>query len=373
LYWNIQTNAGDFSISSGSFTITNNSGSFTVNPTADLTTEGAETFTVSVHIGSVTGTTLVTSNPVIINDTSMSSAVDLANYFWNHRSNLVRYNQHQVYQGDNWTSVDQNFKNSSLFNNLWYYANNTNTLPLISNYFTVISTATGYLSNGNFGDGITALTATPNALLNNFPVTTYLGDGVQSVAQPTLTGEFGISMGVQVYQGQVNTLQSNKITATHGTGYRTNVKSSPGAWAYSYVIPGKWKFKNNGTVVNFNTSNYQPTLGPGEIHVMLIERGGDDSNIMPKPINQSTGAVIQTVMTVDNWWYGGGGAQLVVNTTSAPITLSWPLITVADLSRPIDDGNGGVYYPDITVSYFENGLDGLPITPRFGGILENFG
>jgi hypothetical protein len=350
LYWNIQTNASDFSISSGSFTITNNSGSFTVNPTADLTTEGAETFTVSVHIGSITGTTLVTSNPVTINDTSVSSAIELAQYFWNRRSNLVRYNQHQVYQGDDYIGNEPNFRYVPSFTNSWYYENNTNTLPLISNYFTVISAVTGNIRN--YG-GITSLTATPNGLLNDLGINTYIGDGVQSVAQPSLVGNgFGISMGVQVYQGQVNTLQSNSITATHSG-------ANQGVWAYSYIIPGKWRFKS--PVVNFDTSTYAPTLGPGEMHFILIERGGNYSSMMPKPIDLST------AMTVDNWWYNGGGVQLAVNTTSNPVTLSWPLITVPDLSRPIDNGEGGVSYPDINVSYF-NGL-----TPRFGGILENFG
>jgi|APGre2960657373_1045057.scaffolds.fasta_scaffold00083_17 hypothetical protein len=69
-YYTVNTNAGDFGTSSGSFTITSNSGSFTVTPTADATTEGSETFTVSLRTGSTSGTVVATSSTVTINDTS---------------------------------------------------------------------------------------------------------------------------------------------------------------------------------------------------------------------------------------------------------------------------------------------------------------
>ena len=72
-YWTI-TNSGDFGTTSGSFTITSNSGSFSVSPTADSTTEGAETFTASIRSGSTSGTILATSGSVTINDTSTTPA-----------------------------------------------------------------------------------------------------------------------------------------------------------------------------------------------------------------------------------------------------------------------------------------------------------
>jgi len=68
LYWTIATNAGDFETTSGSFTITSNTGSFTVTPTLDGTTEGSETFTVSIRTGSISGTVVATSGSVTIND-----------------------------------------------------------------------------------------------------------------------------------------------------------------------------------------------------------------------------------------------------------------------------------------------------------------
>lgn len=71
LYWTVQTNTGDFATISGSVNINNNSGSFTITPTADLTLEGVETFTVALRTSSTSGTIVATSSSVTINDTSV--------------------------------------------------------------------------------------------------------------------------------------------------------------------------------------------------------------------------------------------------------------------------------------------------------------
>lgn len=75
LYWTINhvnTANADFSATTGSFTVTNNTGTFNVGTVADSTTEGAQTFTVSVRLTSTSGVVLGTSDTVTINDTSMS-------------------------------------------------------------------------------------------------------------------------------------------------------------------------------------------------------------------------------------------------------------------------------------------------------------
>jgi hypothetical protein len=75
-YWTIETNAGDFATTNGTVSVTNSYGVFSgVSPTADLTTEGAETFTVALRSGSITGPILATSDPVTINDTSLTPPV----------------------------------------------------------------------------------------------------------------------------------------------------------------------------------------------------------------------------------------------------------------------------------------------------------
>jgi len=70
-YWTIESNAGDFTVTNGSFSISSNVGYFTVTPTADSTTEGDETFEVAIRRDSISGTILQTSSSVTINDTSL--------------------------------------------------------------------------------------------------------------------------------------------------------------------------------------------------------------------------------------------------------------------------------------------------------------
>lgn len=83
LYWTTSgtTAASDFSddTASGSFTITSNSGSIVRTLKSDLSTEGSETFTLSVRTGSTSGTVVATSNTVTINDTSVTPT---ANFSW---------------------------------------------------------------------------------------------------------------------------------------------------------------------------------------------------------------------------------------------------------------------------------------------------
>ena len=77
-YWTINnttTADADFSAVSGSFLITSNTGSFTISPVADTTTEGAQTFTVSIRSTSISGTVLATSSTITINDTSITPVV----------------------------------------------------------------------------------------------------------------------------------------------------------------------------------------------------------------------------------------------------------------------------------------------------------
>ena len=70
LYWTISP-TGDFAATSGSFALTSGSGSFTITPTADLTTEGAETKTIQIRTGSTVGT-VVATDTFVVNDTSLT-------------------------------------------------------------------------------------------------------------------------------------------------------------------------------------------------------------------------------------------------------------------------------------------------------------
>jgi hypothetical protein len=69
---NSTTADADFSAVSGSFTTStlNGNGSFNITTVNDFVTEGAQTFQVQVRDGSISGTVLVTSASVTVNDTS---------------------------------------------------------------------------------------------------------------------------------------------------------------------------------------------------------------------------------------------------------------------------------------------------------------
>ena len=74
LYWTVNYNGlSDFSATSGSFNITAGIGSFSISPSSDNLTEGPETFTISLRTGSQGGPVIATSNPVTINDISLST------------------------------------------------------------------------------------------------------------------------------------------------------------------------------------------------------------------------------------------------------------------------------------------------------------
>ena len=73
LYWRVGPGTArdaDFQFQSGNIVMNNGSGSFTVNPIADSSTEGDETFNVTLRTGSGSGTVVYTSANYTINDTS---------------------------------------------------------------------------------------------------------------------------------------------------------------------------------------------------------------------------------------------------------------------------------------------------------------
>lgn len=75
LYWstsNITTTDPDFSATSGTTTITSNSGSFSVATVADSTTEGAETFGITLRSISQNGPIVASTTNKTINDTSQT-------------------------------------------------------------------------------------------------------------------------------------------------------------------------------------------------------------------------------------------------------------------------------------------------------------
>ena len=61
----------------GNFTISNNSGTFQIETTTDYLSEGQETVTVSLRIGSIVGSVVATQD-VVIQDTSINPIFTVA-------------------------------------------------------------------------------------------------------------------------------------------------------------------------------------------------------------------------------------------------------------------------------------------------------
>ena len=73
LYWSTtggNATVSDFTANTGSFTVNGNSGVFSITTVADSTTEGDETFQIQIRTSSVTGNIVLTSNLILIYDTS---------------------------------------------------------------------------------------------------------------------------------------------------------------------------------------------------------------------------------------------------------------------------------------------------------------
>lgn len=124
LYWtalNSTTSSSDFSSLSGSFIINSNSGSFSVPISADLTTEGVESFRVQIRTTSVSGAIVRTSSLISINDTSLTPSQWTPSNFANIHT-WVDFGDSTSYAVDargDLTSVDDKAGNVS------FYINNT--------------------------------------------------------------------------------------------------------------------------------------------------------------------------------------------------------------------------------------------------------
>jgi hypothetical protein len=103
-YWTIETGAGEFDTNTGEVSVTDNSGTFSVTPTADVTTEGSETFTVALRSGSVSGSILETSESITINDTSLTPVPPFSLEFNQPQQDFVSVDASSAFNlGNTWT------------------------------------------------------------------------------------------------------------------------------------------------------------------------------------------------------------------------------------------------------------------------------
>lgn len=182
LYWTIDSNAGDFTITSGNFTINSGAGNFSITPTADILTEGQETFTVNVRTGSITGPVVLTASSVIINDTSTTP---IPTYTITPTSLTIAEGSSLLF---NVTTT--NVANGTT---LWWFINNTTTtnsdFTSVSGSFTIGSNGTGSFSIGIFNDFVTESTETFTVSLkatNNIAAPSLQTSSIITINDPTL-------------------------------------------------------------------------------------------------------------------------------------------------------------------------------------------
>lgn len=207
--------AGDFSDGSltGSFTVTGTSGSFIRTLVSDLSTEGSETFTISVRSGSVSGTILGTSSTITISDTSVLPVATVTPDFSTiNEGGTVTFN----------VSLDQPYSGTY--------------------YWTFISDIFGNLIAEDFSD---------NNLNGSFTITSGSGSVSRTIKEDLLTE------GSESFQLQI------RINSTSGTviGTSSNVTVSDTSITPSATVTPDVSSVNEGGSVVFTISTTGYTSG----------------------------------------------------------------------------------------------------------------
>ena len=258
------------------------------------------------------------------------STVDIANYFWTNRTQLIRYSNLHYYPV--FRPLPGASGNTGYYTNVagyeYFWWNNPNarySFPSITNNWTHGPSSLFYTHSGRSSIFYSVLTCAAGQI-NNYPSLTssaspgrliwdsgtyaYVGDG----AQPSLVGDgYGISINMKVYEGQVKDVTSSTCTTSTAGG-------NAGTWTYQYIIPGKWTWDG---LINFPFT-YETTIAPGEMVLTLLERGGNGRGEIPPPYWPYTELRTSLVSTgIDQWWYNGADALLSVNTTSSTQNFGW--------------------------------------------------
>jgi len=294
---------------------------------------------VSAAVENKFGNPIPSGPPIRLTDflgvTREPSTVDLANYFWNHRSNLIRYSTFSSSYppvtgwpgGAGGALINYQQQDSDLLyhnNPTQRYVTSLQTdftysnsgLTLTSPFFTVISASAGQINN--YG-GLQSYGVSPGTQYWESGTQTYIGNG----AQPSQVGDgYGISFAFRVYRGQVRDITSGFINTSHAGGNR-------GVWTYQFILPGRWTWDSG--LVNFDATRVL-NIPAGNMHFALLERGGNGPQFIPPPgyPNQSE----FKCAAFDGWWYNGADAQIAVNTSGSAKNLSWGVA--------LDDGYGNI-------------------------------
>lgn len=239
LYWTINhvtTNAADFnSVVSGTITVSASSGSFTVTPIADFSTEGTETFTVSIRKDSTSGTVIATSDSVTVNDTSTTVTATVT------RSATIRGQSDICLRGGqaglgtfNFAVACTGFNSQLLYWRINHGGTSSSHFTVNSGSFTTSASGTGTISltTTNFDSGGNARTFTVGVSPDNFG--TQVGVSNTQTLFERFCVAFGFNTGGQL--GDSTTVNKSSAVFTSGTD-RANLVgpiSTFGQWSYNY-------------------------------------------------------------------------------------------------------------------------------------------
>jgi len=370
-YWTVSRPA-DFSTSSGSFTIASNAGSFSVTPTADVTAEGAETFTASVRIGSVSGTVVGTSSAVTINDTSKPT--------------------YAVAASGGATSVNEG-------SSLTFNVSTTDVADSTTLYWTILDSATG---------GTTAA----SDFLSTSGSFTIIGNGGTFAVSPTADA---LTEGAESFKVQVRTVSTSGIVVA--TSSLIIVTDTSKTVSYAVAASGGATSVNEGSSLTFNvattgvadnTTLYWSVSASGDFSTssgsFVITSGAGSFSVSPREdattegaesftasvrIGGVSGTIVATSSSVtindtslaSTYAFGtipasineGGSGTFIVNTTNVAngTVLYWTISRTADFSTSSGtvtiSSNTGSFSVSPTADATTEGAETFTASVRIGG------
>jgi hypothetical protein len=265
-YWTIETGAGEFDPNTGEVSVTDNSGTFSVTPTADVTTEGSETFTVALRSGSVSGSILETSESITINDTSLAPVPPFSLEFNQPQQDFLRVDASSSFNlGNNWTIE------------FWISANNGSlSSPRIP------GGQWGLINQGGWYGGMPDDNCILVGMIGGYlTINQSANDDIQ-FTEPTPNGvPSGAVTKISDNQGWDENNVGTNLPTTGGTGTGLTVNVSDGGSFYSNITintPGSGY--SNGDVITVTRPDVSETFSisvPNPVvwtHVAIVNNGG---------------------------------------------------------------------------------------------------
>ncbi len=379
-YWTVESNTGDFFTNSGDFIITSNYGQFTVSPDADNTTEGSETFTVSIRSGSTSGPILATSNSITINDTSFNlgtMSVNGSSFTWGSTNASTPTYGAYTFPDESTGSVhtlngtqyvlSRAFGVTPTVNfNLWFYptSNNVNVISELGtavensayHYSMLEIDSTGKLKGRVWQMG-TPLTSVGSVNLNAWNHVYFYYDHSNTT--------FGISLNNET------TVVSNVggVRLTSDTG---NTYWGIGLFESTYMVTTaryQGKFSDLSIHSTIAGSNYTATKSAYTAPALVVNLDAGNAASYPGSGSTWTNLVDSSTYTINNGSYDSGGS-IIFNGTS----------TYVDIGTPITSGNytieSWVYADAVNQSHnivsSENNVFWVASGSLFGGVGGNY-